>query len=237
MDASRARTVYGGVVDFDATGFDLDVTANPTANWRIFSSVGRQRTVNSNTAAALETWFLERLPVWQSYPSWANARMPTGSLLIHEAFQTNVYNAYYYDLALKNGSSVENQRQWRANIVSNYRFPAGRLRGWTVGGAVRYRSGAIIGYPLSSVTAPDGQMVTVTDLDRPYRSNDEITWDALLRYEFKLADRLTCKLQLNVRNVFEQNLRVRAAAYSDGGISRYFRQEPRSAMLETTVAF
>ena len=139
-----------------------------------------------NAAAALEAWFKARLPVWQSYTSWSTARMPTGALLINESFQTNVYNAYYYDLVLKNGSSVENQRQWRGNVVSNYSFESGWLKGWTVGGGARYRSRAKIGYPLKTISGSGGQAFAVTDLDHPYYSSDELTWDALLRYRLKL---------------------------------------------------
>ena len=48
---------------------------------------------------------------------------------------------------------------------------------------------------------------------------------------------MTCTLQLNVRNVLDQNKVVAAAAYSNGAASRYFNQEPRTAMLETTLGF
>lgn len=237
MNGSRARLAYADVLDFDAQGLDLDLTANPTRNWRVFANVGRQVTVNSNTAQALAAWFKARLPVWQSYPSWSTARMPTGALLINESFQTNVYNAFYYDLALKNGSSVENQRQWRGNLTTNYRFASGRLQGLAVGGGARYRSRAKIGYPLKTISPTGGQTLSVTDLDHPFYAADELTWDALLRYEFRLPSRVTCRVQLNVRNVLDANRRVPAAAYSNGAVSRYFRQEPRTGMLETTFDF
>ena len=48
---------------------------------------------------------------------------------------------------------------------------------------------------------------------------------------------MTAKVQLNARNLLEENLRVPSAAYSDGAVSRYSRQEPRTVIMETSVDF
>ncbi|MEO6245983.1 MAG: hypothetical protein ABIQ12_11180, partial [Opitutaceae bacterium] len=224
-------------LDTVAKGLDFDLTANPTKNWRLFASVGRQRTVFSNAGAKLAAWLDARLPVWQSYPSWTTALMPTGNLLIKDSFQTDVYNVYYYTLALKNGSLVDNQREWRANFTTNYRFTTGLLEGWTMGGGARYRTRARIGYPLMMVKASNGQTVSTPDFEHPYYTADEITWDAMLRYRFKLHGRMTWDLQLNVRNVFDANRVAGATTLSTGVGVRYFSQEPRTATLETSLGF
>ena len=106
-----------------------------------------------------------------------------------------------------------------------------------MGGGARFRSGSTIGYALRPVTLPNGTTASVTDLGHPHRSSEEITWDALVRYQFKLSNRLTGNVQLNVRNLLEENTRVRSAAFSTGITSIYSSQEPRTMILETTVKF
>lgn len=237
MHAARPSLSYADAMDSKAKGIDLELTASPTKNWRIFGSVGRQHAVTANTASAFAAWFSRRLPVWQSYPSFTTGTLPNTSTLLKDAFQTNVYNAYYYILAAGNGSAAQNEREWRGNLLSNYTFRDGLLRGWTAGGGVRYRSRGIIGYPLAKVTTPTGATTTVPDIGNPFHSAEQITFDALLRYQFKPSRKTTCEIQLNVRNVFDANKVVAAAAYTTGAVSRYFSSAPRTAILETTVGF
>jgi hypothetical protein len=57
------------------------------------------------------------------------------------------------------GSRAPELREWRWNAVTNYTFREGRLRGWGLGGAVRWQQEAVIGYRIildaSGTAIPD----------------------------------------------------------------------------------
>ena len=84
-----------------------------------------------------------------------------------------------YQLAkLQEGSDAPEIRKWRANLVSNYNFWEGPLKGVNIGGSLRYMSGSIVGYPvidrLSDKLVPIYfifiMLDEATDVSKPHKS-------------------------------------------------------------------
>jgi hypothetical protein len=110
----------------------------------------------------------------------------------------NMYVPYLNALAA-DGSPVQELRRWRFNIVNNYDFRSGPLKGFSVGGAVRWQDKVATGFPVKK----NAIGVWVYDVTRPYYGSDEINYDAWFRYSRKiLKDRIKWSVQLNVRDLF-----------------------------------
>jgi hypothetical protein len=161
-------------IDYTAKGHEIELVYNPTNNWRILANVANQETVQNNSYPVLKEFLARMIPVWNSSVvdpvSGANVRIadiprfgyttgtgPTTSTGAAEltgfAIERDVLIPYATALA-QDGTASAEQRKWRFNLVTNYRFGPGslfgeRLRGWSIGGAVRWQDRLGIGYPVS----------------------------------------------------------------------------------------
>ena len=83
-------------------------------------------------------------------------------------------------------------------MIANYTFTDGRLKGWNMGGALRYQSEAAIGF----ATIKENGLIVGLDLDNPY--TDDATTDLDLWVGFDrmiMNDKVKMNIQLNIQNV------------------------------------
>ncbi len=200
----------GDTTDYTAKGLEMEIVYNPTRNWRILANVAKQETVQSNSLPFLKNFVARMLPVWNQLrdrprnnypPGWVPGQ-PVGET-VGEYIDTFVLVPFATAIATEGSASAE-QRKWRANLITNYTFGRGglfgdRLKGWSIGGAVRWQDKLGIGYP--STRNPD--MSVNIDLAHPYYAPAETNIDAWIGYERNLwKNRLKWKVQLNARNLF-----------------------------------
>lgn len=210
--------------DFIAKGTEFEIVYNPTRNWRILANVAKQETVATNSFPIFKEFVARMTPIWNSnisdprtgvvvnmrdiprsgYPLGtgpANPPPPTdnfGSWL-----DTMVLVPFATALATEGSASAE-QRKWRFNVVTNYTFGRNgllgdRLKGWSIGGALRWQDKLGIGYP--TTRNPDGTVIL--DLANPYYAPAETNIDAWIAYEHTFwRNRIKWKIQLNARNLF-----------------------------------
>jgi hypothetical protein len=201
----------GDTTDFSAKGLEVELVYNPTRNWRILANVARQETIQSNSLSFLKSFIARMLPVWNQLRDRARNAYPLGwqpgDPVVGETvggwLDTNVLVPFATATATEGSASAE-QRKWRANLITNYTFradsPCGeRLKGFGVGGAVRWQDKLGIGYP--SGRKADGTVAL--DLAHPFHAPAEANFDAWISYERRIwRDRVGWKIQLNVRNVY-----------------------------------
>lgn len=134
------------------------------------------------------------------------------------------------------GSPVQSQRKWRANLIGRYTFTEGMLSGSFVGGGVRYESKIAIGY-YGFDSSGDGTLDT-PDTSRPIWDDANYYFDLWAGYRTKiLNDRADLLIQLNVRNIFEDgDLRPVAADFA-GNKHTWRIIDPREIFLTTTIKF
>lgn len=236
MDLNRyGNANYQVTNTSEAKGYDIELTVNPSANWRALLNVGRQRTVTQidNT---WWNWVEQRLPVWKAFGAgWDVERYTaTSAQTVHQIYDQWV--ATQRDpLVASNGTVVANQREWRVNGVLTHVFTDGRLRGATLGLGGRWRSANTLGYALTSL--PGGQQVL--DLNRPYAGSTELAVDAFASYALRklpvLNLRSDWKLQLNVRNVFDRRGLTPTQVLTDGTPSIFTYRTPRQIILSLQV--
>jgi len=117
---------FGGQVataSVQAEGFEIDFVSNPTPNWRLSVNVGKQETVQSDSA-----------PFASQLANTVLSNIESSGLRdlrVSPTFGANetVYGEYnrlvlvpLNGVLAKDGTTSIEQRKWRANFVTNYRF-------------------------------------------------------------------------------------------------------------------
>ena len=95
------------------------------------------------------------------------------------------------------GTVVPENRLWHVNFITNYDFNEGKLRGWNVGGAVRYQSAMTLAY--KPIQQPD---YIEYDLSSPYKDDALMDFDLWVGYQRRiLNNKVDWRIQLNVANL------------------------------------
>ncbi|HVZ63871.1 MAG TPA: TonB-dependent receptor plug domain-containing protein [Lacunisphaera sp.] len=136
------------------------------------------------------------------------------------------------------GKTVPNEREWSFNLLSNYTFLTGRLRGVNVGGSLRWADQAIAGFYGDPNNLDSSGLMNAPDLSRPIYAPSETHVDFWVGYSRKIfSDKVRWKLQLNVRDAFEGG-KLQPIAYNfDGSAFAYRIVDPRQYFVTSTFDF
>ncbi len=237
----------GDTTDFTAKGTEFEVVYNPTSHWRILANVARQETVQTNSLPFLKRLIGLMTPVWtqlrdrprSTYPvGWQPGDPLTGVELFGTWLDTNVLVPFATAIATE-GSATAEQRKWHINFITNYSFDHGsifgdRLKGWSIGGAVRWQDKLGIGYP--TIRNPD--LTVKIDLAHPYYAPPETNIDAWVSYQRKVwNDRINWKVQLNARNLFGDSATIAIGVQPWGAPSTVRLPPERRWYLTNTFSF
>ena len=250
--------------DFVSKGKELEIAFRPTRGLSFLMNVSEQKSVRSNTGAVTRQLLFgtptasgqplatEWLKDWAYQIPTSQAAIPnigsrTDPNLHASGFQRTVLNRFNTAVS-GDGAPVHELRRWRANFVGNYDFQTDRLKGWGVGGGVRWLDKAALGYPVANFRAdltpvPAGgpallSDIRISDVRNPYYGPEETRYDAWLSYQTKiLGGKYGLKVQLNVRNLFTNDKLVPAAINPDGSIPLWSIAEGRKFMLTTKISF
>lgn len=238
-----------GIGDNIAKGWELELTVNPTENWRLMANVTKTETTTGNVWKDIGTYIDNFAPValdgwdrsiqagdpidywhregFSSIDAWGN----NGTQMLGWDWFNDVQKAY---LVKKEGEgkSVSQLRKWSASLVTTYSFSNGMLKGLDVGSSVRWQDKGIIGfYPkyLSDL------QVWIDDLDSPIYSSAQTNVDLWIGYEHALPNNIDWRIQLNVRNAFSDDKLVAIQSNPDGSFAKYRIASGRT--WEITSAF
>lgn len=250
--------------DFVSKGKELEVMFRPTRGLSFLFNVSEQKSVRSNTGVVARQLIFntptasgaplatEWLKDWAYQIPTSQAAIPligsrTEPNLIGAGFQRLVLNPFNTAVS-GDGAAVHELRRWRANVVANYDFQGEALRGFGVGGGVRWLDKAALGYPVASFRAdltrvPAGAPalpsdIRISDVRNPYYGPAETRYDAWVSYSTKiLRGKYGLKVQLNVRNLFTKDELVPAVINPDGTIPVWSIAESRKFALTTRLSF
>jgi outer membrane receptor protein involved in Fe transport len=221
--------------DRESKGWELEAVYNPTNNWRIKFNAAQQKSVDSNIGGELDDYFARRMPVWTTAKDdqgnlWWNAN---NNYAVNQ-WLGSIRAPYLFEVA-NDGKSRAQVREWRWNLLTNYDFTEGRLKNWSVGGAVRWEDQAAIGF---LGRAPENGVILELDPSKPVFDKARYYFDFSVGYRFKITSkRFGVRTQLNVRNAFEDG-RLQGVAVNPLGQTTAFRIiDPRLFILTTTVEF
>ncbi len=221
--------------DLVTEGFEIDLVANPTKNWRLQLNVGKAEAISSNGAPEHKRMVDYMNQQWASSGFFGLRDSITfGAAAGFERRWSARVNTPLDAFLAKEGTTVPELREWRANLITNYQFSDDSiLKGWSVGGATRWLDDITIGFP----TFVNEQGSITPDLTSPINAPDLLNGDLWAGYHRRLNDRVDWKIQLNVRNAFGDDDDIPVAADPDGNIAVIRIPNERMWFLTNTFSF
>lgn len=219
-DFTEAGLDFRFTEDLVAKGYELELHAQLTDSWRVTLNASRIKSYRDNIGQTLAPGgqmtmidylldFDRRLntTVMGDLRIWG----PGGAANARENWNGYADGDLKARLA-EQGTVVPENRLWHINVVTNYDFKEGRLKGWTVGGAARYQSAATLAY--TPIQHPD---YIEYDLSKPYKDDAQLDFDVWVGYQRRiLRDKVTWRAQLNVANVGVGNELIPVTVQPDG---------------------
>jgi len=219
--------------DTTARGYEFELTANVTRSWRVSANASMTESIRNNLPGAEFGALMDFM--------WGQLNGPAGQVpfAITNGTPTDSalrrFSGFYdsYLVALQNnGQIVRELSKWRFNLVTNYSFQQGRLRGLSLGLTYRYEDPKVIGYGLKT----EGNRI-VTDLATRYFNEAVHTWGVSARYTRRLTDKVNWTLQVNVANAFQGDKILATATQPDGSMARGMIREGASWTLTNSLSF
>jgi hypothetical protein len=239
FDPVTRGDVYRSVEDKIGRGMDITLTARLASNWDLRAAVGQQKTRVFNKSAEFNAWVARRLPVWQSFGGlgWDRVAISTtDSRTVHQFYDQDVATEIVRS-QLRNNLPRYRQREWRGSLFSNYRFTEGPLKRLNLGGGLRWTDRSMIGFVQRPY--PDG--TTGDDVTKPLFGKAQTFVDLLAGYggktKFFGGRQIGWRLQLNIRNLLEDNKIEPVRSDRDSNVLEWGRIEPRQIVLNASFTF
>ncbi len=220
-------------------GYESSVTANLTSAWRLTlngSKRGPGKTIERG--AATRAYLAKYFPIWKANAKWMSTPLVSGSFpgTIADAVARLEKTLANFDALAELPTDGLYSPTWSANLITSYDFAArSRLQGFSVGASANLRGRTIMGF---AETAGN-----VLDAKRPYYAKEFLTTGAWITYRRKLFQKVPWRVQLNVRNVLDDDkiFPHRAVDTRDGTgrptVVIYRLNEPRTFVLTSTFTF
>ncbi len=190
-------TTWQDAVSTTSKGWEFSLTANPTPRWRLTLN-GSARGDNTTTARGpfITAYLAEYLPIIKAHPEWQNLNVGTLNIPVSAAVAGLEQTLANFQ-KIRGSPSSHFASKWTPNLIQSYDL-GGSLKGFSVGGSMNARGKAIGGFAIDSAN--------LLDVTRPYYTPSYANFGAWASYRRKIfRDRIDWRLQLNVRNVLDEN--------------------------------
>jgi len=255
MEGPRGARVTG---DTRSKGTEVELYFSPLENWDITMNFAKTFATRMNLAGNMKSWLEERWRVYNEFYTGPGGGMLSGAMRWfghgqgsqndgYARFGRNGYR-FYSEFASREGVMVADMRPYRFNLVTNYRFTDGVLKGTSLGLSYRWEDKSVIGYGVTE-TSPEVYVDTTAgrrslsaavgrlDVNKPYYSDVESHVGLWIAHNRRLGDRIDWRIQLNANNVGE-NARVIPVTVNPDGSGAAFRiAEGMTWQLTNTFKF
>lgn len=232
-------TLSGLHSDLVSEGYEAEIVANPVRNWRLSLSGAKAQATAANIGRSWVNFINERASVWAANSTLTGPDNGTTSIATNYLSIIQTLN----QMKQADGQRVENGRDWRVNVVSRYAFTEGPVRGSFVGAGYRYRSAPVLGY-LAKMVPNEFKLpgapaeVLVPSRDAPIKGEVVSETELFLGYSRRLGSKVSWRIQLNIRNLFDdQDPVAQRANITTGATTIYTIPDPRSFVLTNTFSF
>ena len=193
-------------------GYELNLTANPTRNWRLQANFSFTDGKVHEVAPEVKAWVAEHMPFLQT-PAFQNVVTNQGALTVSEVIAE--FFEYHNDQLDSEGLMLPGNRKYKWNVFTSYNFSEGAFKGLMVGGGYSWQS---------------EQPVGVVNRTQIRYSNDYWNTNAMIGYKFGKFARFpwvrNLRLQLNVFNVTDDR---------EPQIYRYQTNDPANPLFNTVL--
>lgn len=239
--SSRDR-ITGSTFSSRTQGYEVDLTANPTKNWRLFLNYSRTKTARTNIAPEMVNYIAFNRAYWTEGDRERMYLEGRGVGLAPVARDGNsatdtigeqldvIDNRLFNSVVLANGRRPLGQIPQRLNFRTSYDFAAGRLKGVSIGMGARWGDRPIIGFTAATATTEPviayGDNQTFVDANLSYR-----------RKFHSFGRSVNWTIQLNVNNVLDNDEFVILRQNNVGAILNYKFNDPRSWVITNRFSF
>lgn len=227
----RPSGYINGLADTTSKGYEFEIGATPVTGWDIMFNASKTEAQSANNMKDLLAYMNDRIPVWTGTAGDMVLGQGSTTTLAQDA-TNNIIISYETALA-KNGQAQQELHKWHWNLINNYTFRTGVLKGLNIGGAVRWQDRIAIGYGVKT----NDLGALIYDLDHPFYGSSETNVDLWIGYEHKLTSKVKWKIQLNARDLFQGNKLIPIAAQPDGSIATYRIAPETQYSLTNTFSF
>jgi len=235
-----------------AEGYELSLDFRPGPNWNIRINGAKTEAREDQIARDWVDWLTERVAVWEGVVAkngevdasgrpvtWATADIDAASTTenrtLKQYYEERVVGTGLALIQASEGRVSDGLRGKRANLIANYRFTAGRLRGLSLGAAVRWRPAPVIGYPVTT----NAFGTKMLDVQRAFYGKEEFPLDLSAGYRGRMKHfgGVGYNVQLNLRNALDRSDPIPVSAYTNGQVYRYATVEPRLIIVSCGFDF
>ncbi|MEX0323885.1 MAG: TonB-dependent receptor plug domain-containing protein [Puniceicoccaceae bacterium] len=217
-----------GTINNLSEGYEIEINYRPIPNWNIQINAAKTTAFREDLGQPMldfiETQYSKLQGPMGDIRLWWG-----GDNEIRKYYEDNIIAALEFQKESV-GFSVPELRPWRFAFVTNYSFTDGRFKGLNIGGSYRWQDALVLGYRLKD----DNSGLDVT---KPMKGPEDDHLDLWVGYEMDLSPRVGWRIQLNIRNAFENDNLVPIAANPDGTISSYRIAQGMSWTLTNTFSF
>ncbi len=233
--SSQAPAGLNYVENTISKGQEYEFIARPTNNWRIAINASRTEAIRNDVGGEALIQWVEFVDSYINNPDSlaGDIRIWSGNGNSIRNMWNSTFRSNYALTELLEGTSTPEMREWRFNAITNYRFSEGKLRGLSVGGALRWEDDVVIGYPI----ATDSEGVTTFDLSSPYKGPSNTKIDLTFGYRREVMDGINWRIQLNLRNIFADDDLIPINVQPDGSPAAVRIPEPMTWTLTNTFEF
>ncbi len=240
---SHINKTHGDASNAVSRGKEIEIIFNPTPNLRAKATVTQSNPLNGILSPAVQSYIDTRMPTWTtvkdpvSGANWWTTRGANGTIP-RDFYINNVLANLKLATALQ-GKRRTQTREWRAAVVTNYRLAGLTDNRWLkpldVGAGVRWEDKASIGF-LGAAPDADG-IVREFDPNKPVWDHARDYFDLSAGYRLRFfRDKVSCRLQLNVNNVFESGRLQKLSVNPDGSPWAFRIIDPRQFILSATFS-
>ncbi|MDA0346649.1 MAG: TonB-dependent receptor plug domain-containing protein [Verrucomicrobia bacterium] len=200
-------------------GFELEMVGNLARNWTVSLNAVQVEVTRSNTAPEYQEYLYG---TYNQAQLWGQDKFGKYPSALGNAFNIGerielIYESPFNLARLQDGAgSVDQIREWRWNLFTNYRFDQdSKLKGWSVGGGARWQDEIAIGHPQ---IFDNDLNAYKPDINNPHFGPSELNIDSFVRYKRKIMDdKVDMTLTLNIRNLFDDDDLIPVAANPNEG--------------------
>jgi hypothetical protein len=250
-DATGNRGQIHGVSALESSGYEFELSASLTPKWRVSANAARTEAVRTNIAPELREFIfnpdgglLSLVQGPDGNPTAAGQLVGTafgaGAGSLHSFVHGNILNLGILTTFAQEGTRTDELRRWSFRAVTNYSFSdealGGWLKGFNIGGAVRWSDAPLLGYGAKTISSGGGEL-GVSDLARPFFGPRETIVDGWIGYGRAVGRHVHWKLQLNVHNIGTGNELRPLAVWPDGRAVQWIIKESQRWTLTSTFTF
>jgi len=208
IDGSKRVDPAGGdVKDQRTQGFEFQVVANVTRNFRLMANASRNVSVLQDQGSYTFRYLAQNYPTWE-----AQAARPVVSTDAATVGQlVSLIKQEESDDRRIIGIRQVRIHEWQANVIGRYQFDRdSALKGFAGGAAFRWRNAPVIGF---------ARLGTVLDPTRPFRSTPSTNLDTFVEYArpfTAMGRKIRWSAQFRVQNLLDDRTLLPWIAEDDG---------------------